>query len=336
VTAAFPHTRPRRLRSAEFVRSLVRETRLAPAQLIQPLFVAEAAQKGPIPSMPGQSRLDLDELVRECRELKALGIAAVAVFPVIPPELKNPLGSEALNPEGLIPRAIRAIKSGCPGLGVIVDIALDPYTDHGHDGVLDESGYVDNDVTVEALRKQALVLARAGADVLAPSDMMDGRVGAVRQVLERDGQKNALILSYAAKYASAFYGPFRDAVGTKVALKGDKRTYQMDPANTDEALREVELDLNEGADIVMVKPGMPYLDVIRRVKERFGVPVAAYQVSGEYSMLRAAIANGWLDERKIIMESLLCLRRGGADMILTYFAKQAAAWLAQESKDGPV
>jgi len=335
VTAAFPHTRPRRLRSAEFVRSLVRETRLAPAQLIQPLFVAEAAQKGPIASMPGQSRLDLDGLVRECRELKALGLAAVAVFPVIAPELKNPLGGEALNPEGLIPRAIRAIKSGCPGLGVIVDIALDPYTDHGNDGVLDESGYVDNDVTVEALRKQALVLARAGADVLAPSDMMDGRVGAVRQVLERDGQKNALILSYAAKYASAFYGPFRDAVGTKVALKGDKRTYQMDPANTDEALREVELDLAEGADIVMVKPGMPYLDVIQRVKERFGVPVAAYQVSGEYAMLRAAIANGWLDERKVIMESLLCLRRGGADMILSYFARQAAQWLAQEAAGGP-
>jgi porphobilinogen synthase len=327
---AFPNTRPRRLRTAEFVRALVRETRLAPAQLIQPLFVAEAAQKGPIASMPGQSRLDLDELVRECKELRALGIAAVAVFPVIPPELKNELGSEALNPEGLVPRAIRAIKQACPELGVIVDIALDPYTSHGHDGVLDESGYVDNDVTVEALRKQALVLARAGADVLAPSDMMDGRVGAVRQVLERDGQKNAVILSYAAKYASAFYGPFRDAVGTKVALKGDKRTYQMDPANTDEALREVELDLNEGADIVMVKPGMPYLDVIRRVKERFGVPVAAYQVSGEYAMLRAAIANGWLDERKVIMDSLLCLRRGGADMILTYFAKQAAAWLAEQ------
>ncbi len=330
MTAAFPHTRPRRLRSAEFVRALVRETRLAPAQLIQPLFVAEGALKGPIVSMPGQTRLDLQELVRECSELQRLGIAAVALFPVIPPELKNEFGSEALNPEGLIPRAIRAVKSTCPGLGVIVDIALDPYTSHGHDGVLDASGYVDNDVTVEALRKQALVLARAGADVLAPSDMMDGRVGAVRQVLERDGQKNVVILSYAAKYASAFYGPFRDAVGTKVALKGDKRTYQMDPANTDEALREVELDLNEGADIVMVKPGMPYLDIIRRVKDRFGVPVAAYQVSGEYSMLRAAIANGWLDERKVVMESLLCLRRAGADMILTYFAKQAAQWLAED------
>ena len=325
----FPLIRPRRLRSAEFVRSLVRETRLAPAQLIQPLFVAEAAQKGPIASMPGQTRLTLDQLAAECAELHKLGIAAVALFPVIAPELKDELGNEAQNPEGLIPRAIRAVKSACPGMGVIVDIALDPYTSHGHDGVLDAAGNVDNDVTVEALRKQALVLARAGADVLAPSDMMDGRVGAVRQVLERDGQKNAIILSYAAKYASAFYGPFRDAVGTKVALKGDKRTYQMDPANTDEALREVELDLAEGADIVMVKPGLPYLDVIRRVKDRFGVPVAAYQVSGEYAMLRAAIDNGWLDERKVILESLLCLRRAGADMILTYFAKQAAQWLAE-------
>ncbi len=331
MNTAFPHTRPRRLRAAEFVRALVRETRLAPAQLIQPLFAAEGAQCGPIASMPGQVRLDLDGVVRECAELQKLGIAAVAVFPVIPPQQKNEQGSEALNPEGLVPRAIRAIKSGCPGLGVIVDIALDPYTSHGHDGVLDASGYVDNDITVEALRKQALVLARAGADVLAPSDMMDGRVGAVRQVLERDGHKNALILSYAAKYASGFYGPFRDAVGTKVALKGDKRTYQMDPANSDEALREVELDLNEGADIVMVKPGMPYLDVIHRVKERFGVPVAAYQVSGEYSMLCAAIANGWLDERKVVMESLLCLRRAGADMILTYFARRAAQWLAEDA-----
>ncbi|MDR3417737.1 MAG: porphobilinogen synthase [Nevskia sp.] len=329
--AAFPNTRPRRLRTAEFIRAMVRETRLAPAQLIQPLFVAEEAQKGAIPSMPGQSRLDLDELARECVELRRLGIAAVALFPVIPSERKNELGSEALNPEGLIPRAIKAVKSACPELGVVVDIALDPYTSHGHDGVLDAAGYVDNDITVEMLRKQALVLARAGADVLAPSDMMDGRIGSIRSVLERDGQKNMVILSYAAKYASAFYGPFRDAVGTKVALKGDKRTYQMDPANADEALREVELDLNEGADIVMVKPGMPYLDVIHRVKERFGVPVAAYQVSGEYAMLRAAIANGWLDERKVIMESLLCLRRAGADMILTYFAKQAASWLAEET-----
>jgi porphobilinogen synthase len=331
MTASYPHSRPRRLRAAEFVRALVRETRLAPAQLIQPLFVAEGPLQGPIDSMPGQNRLNLDQLVAECAALQTLGIAAVALFPVIPPELKNEQGGESLNPDGLIPRAILAVKSACPGLGVIVDIALDPYTSHGHDGVLDAAGNVDNDITVEALRKQALVLARAGADVLAPSDMMDGRVGAVRQVLERDCHKNALILSYAAKYASGFYGPFRDAVGTKVALKGDKRTYQMDPANSDEALREVELDLNEGADIVMVKPGMPYLDIIRRVKDRFGVPVAAYQVSGEYSMLRAAIANGWLDERKVIMESLICLRRAGADMILTYFAKQAAQWLGEEN-----
>ena len=328
---AFPTVRPRRLRSAEFVRALARETRLAPAQLIQPLFAAEGAQKGPVASMPGVVRLDLPELAAECVRLHKLGIAAVAIFPVMPPELKNETGSEALKPDGLVPRAIQAVKAACPNLGVVVDVALDPYTSHGHDGVLDANGYVDNDATLEMLRKQALVLARAGADVVAPSDMMDGRVGAIRSVLERDGYKNTLILSYAAKYASAFYGPFRDAVGTKVALKGDKRTYQMDPANTDEALREVELDLAEGADIVLVKPGMPYLDVIRRVKDRFGVPVAAYQVSGEYSMLRAAIANGWLDERKVIMESLLCLRRAGADMILSYFAGQAAAWLREDA-----
>jgi porphobilinogen synthase len=327
-TAQFPNLRPRRLRANAFVRALVRETRLAPAQLIQPLFVAEGVQKGVVASMPGITRLDLAELVAECQALQALGIAAVALFPVIPPALKNEQGSEALNADGLVPRAIKAVKAACPGLGVVVDIALDPYTSHGHDGVLDAAGTVDNDGTVELLRKQALVLARAGADVVAPSDMMDGRIGAIRSVLERDGQKNTVILSYAAKYASAFYGPFRDAVGSSRVLKGDKRTYQMDPGNTDEALREVALDLAEGADIVMVKPGLPYLDVIRRVKERFGVPVAAYQVSGEYAMLRAAIDNGWLDERTAILESLLCLRRAGADMILTYFARQAAQWLA--------
>ncbi len=326
---SYPATRPRRIRSAAFVRDLVRETRLVPAQLIAPLFVAEGNLKGAIRSMPGILRRDLDELAIEAKALHALGISAVALFPVIPPELKNELGSEALNVDGLIPRAIKRIKSECPGLGVIVDIALDPYTSHGHDGILDEYGYVANDITVEALRKQALVLARAGADVLAPSDMMDGRVGAIRSVLERDGRHNTLILSYAAKYASGFYGPFRDAVGSAASLKGDKRTYQMDPANSDEALREVALDLAEGADIVMVKPGMPYLDIIRRVKDRFEVPVCAYQVSGEYAMLSAAIANGWLDEKKVVLESLLCLRRAGADMILTYFAKQAATWLRE-------
>jgi len=329
ISQAYPNTRPRRLRASPFIRDLVRETRLTPGQLIQPLFVAEGPLKGPIASMPGVVRLDLDELAHECAILEKLGVSAVALFPVIPPALKNDQGSESLNPDGLIPRAIKRVKAESPGLGVIVDIALDPYTSHGHDGILDEAGYVANDITVEALRKQAVVLARAGADVLAPSDMMDGRVGAIRSVLERDQRHNTLILSYAAKYASGFYGPFRDAVGTMSTLKGDKRTYQMDPGNTDEAMREVALDLAEGADIVMVKPGMPYLDVIRRVKERFEVPVAAYQVSGEYAMLKAAFQNGWLDEKKVTLESLLCLRRAGADMILTYFAKQAATWLAE-------
>ncbi|GAC1623696.1 MAG: porphobilinogen synthase [Nevskia sp.] len=325
----FPNTRPRRLRTAPFIRELVRETRLSAGQLIQPLFVAEGELKGAIASMPGQRRLDLDELARECVLLGKLGVSAVAIFPVIPPALKNELGSESLNPDGLIPRAIRRVKAECPGLGVIVDIALDPYTSHGHDGILDEAGYVANDITVEALRKQAVVLARAGADVLAPSDMMDGRIGAIRTMLEADGHLHTRIMAYSAKYASAFYGPFRDAVGTASTLKGDKRSYQMDPANSDEALREVAMDLAEGADIVMIKPGLPYLDIIRRVKDRFEVPVAAYQVSGEYAMLKAAFQNGWLDERKVTMESLLCLRRAGADMILSYFAKQAATWMAE-------
>jgi porphobilinogen synthase len=326
----FPAVRPRRLRQSEPVRAMVRETRLSPEQLIQPLFVAEGDLKGAVASMPGVVRLDLPELVAECRAIEALGIACVALFPVIPQHLKSDRGDEALNPEGLVPRAIRAVKQACPNLAVLVDVALDPFTTHGHDGVLDEHGDVANDATVEVLRKQALVYARAGADIVAPSDMMDGRVGQIRDVLERDGQKHTLILSYAAKYASSFYGPFRDAVGSARNLgKADKRTYQMDPANSDEALREVELDLNEGADIVMVKPGMPYLDIVRRVKDAFGVPVAAYQVSGEYAMLRAAIAAGALDEKKGLLEALLCFRRAGADLILTYYARQAAAWLAE-------
>lgn len=329
-TGSFPAVRPRRLRQAEFVRALVRETQLAPQHLIQPLFVAEGALKGPVASMPGVVRYDLDELAAEAVALHKLGIGLIALFPVIPQTLKNDNGDEALNPNGLVPRAIAAVKKACPEMGVMVDIALDPYTTHGHDGLLDAKGLVDNDSTVEILRRQALLYARAGADVVAPSDMMDGRVGQIRQVLERDGQKNTIIISYAAKYASAFYGPFRDAVGSSKNLgKSDKRNYQMDPANTDEALREVELDLAEGADIVMVKPGMPYLDIIRRVKEKFAVPVAAYQVSGEYAMLKAAAANGWLDERKSMMEALLCFRRAGADMILTYYAKQAALWLKE-------
>ena len=328
----FPHTRLRRTRQAAFIRDMVRETTLGPQHLIQPLFVAEGDLAGPIASMPGVSRLTMTQLVDECRALHALGIQLVALFPVIPPALKTDDGREALNAEGLVPRAIKAIKAAVPGLGVMVDIALDPYTTHGHDGLLDARGNVDNDPTVEILRRQALCYARAGADMVAPSDMMDGRVGQIRSVLERDGYKNVLIMSYAAKYASGFYGPFRDAVGSTGALKGDKRNYQMDPANSDEALREVAQDIAEGADLVMVKPGMPYLDIVSRVKREFGMPTAAYQVSGEYAMLKAAIANGWLDEKKALMEALLCFRRAGADLILSYYAKQAAQWLREEAK----
>lgn len=331
MTASHPLTRPRRLRQAAFVRELVRETRLCAGNLIQPVFVAEGEQVGPIPSMPGQRRVALADLGAELRRIAALGIPAVALFPVIPPLRKTGGGEEALNPEGLVPRAIAAAKAAVPALGVIVDIALDPYTSHGHDGVLDADGDVDNDATVEILRKQALLYARAGADVVAPSDMMDGRIGEIRRVLERDGLHRTLILSYAAKYASAFYGPFRDAVGSAANLgRSGKQGYQMDPANSDEALREVALDLDQGADIVMVKPGLPYLDILRRVKDRFEVPVAAYQVSGEYSMMMAAIQAGMLDERRVLLEALTCLRRAGADMILSYYADRAASWLAED------
>lgn len=324
----FPRTRLRRLRRDAWIREIVAETVLTPADLIQPLFVAEPAQCGEVASMPGVRRLDIDQCVARCRELHALGIRAVALFPCIAPELRSERGEEALNPDGLVPRAVRAIKAELPDLGVIVDVALDPYTSHGHDGVLDARGAVDNDATVEILVRQSVVLARAGADVLAPSDMMDGRIGAIRDALERDRRGEVMILSYAAKYASAFYGPFRDAVGSKAALKGDKRGYQMDPANSDEALHEVALDLAEGADLVMVKPGLPYLDVIHRVKARFQVPVLAYQVSGEYAMLHAAARQGWLDLRATALESLLALRRAGADAILSYFAGDAAQWLS--------
>ena len=312
---------------------MVRETVLTPAHLIQPLFVAEGALAGPIASMPGVSRLTMEQLVAECRAVSATGIKLVALFPVIPQALKTDDGREALNADGLVPRAIKAIKAAVPELGVMVDIALDPYTTHGHDGLLSATGNVDNDSTVEILRRQALCYARAGADMVAPSDMMDGRVGQIRSVLERDGHKDVLIMSYAAKYASSFYGPFRDAVGTTGVLKGDKRNYQMDPANSDEALREVAQDIAEGADLVMVKPGMPYLDIVRRVKDEFAMPTAAYQVSGEYAMLKAAIANGWLDEKKALMEALLCFRRAGADLILSYYAKQAAQWLREEKHE---
>jgi len=328
--AQFPNTRLRRTRQAAFIRDMVRETHLAPEHLIQPLFVAEGALAGPVASMPGVNRLTLEALVDECRALAAVGIRLVALFPVIPAEQKTDDGREALNPQGLVPRAIKAIKAAVPELGIMCDVALDPFTTHGHDGLLDARGNVDNDATVEILRRQALVYARAGADMVAPSDMMDGRIGDIRQVLERDGCKDTLIMSYAAKYASGFYGPFRDAVGSAGTLKGDKRNYQMDPANSDEALREVAMDVAEGADLVMVKPGMPYLDIVRRVKDQFAMPTAVYQVSGEYAMLKAAIANGWLDEKKVLMEALLCFRRAGADLILSYYAKQAAQWLRQD------
>ncbi len=325
---SYPSTRLRRTRQAAFIRDMVRETRLVPAQLIQPLFVAEGTLRGPVAAMPGVTRVDLDELVRECEALYALGIRSVALFPVTPAERKTPNGDEALNPDSLMCRAIKAVKQTVPQIGVVADVALDPYTSPGQDGVLDAAGNVDNDASCEILRRQALLYARCGVDIVAPSDMMDGRVGHIRQVLERDRHHHTLLMSYAAKYASSFYGPFRDAVGSGANLgKGGKETYQMDPANTDEALREVALDLEEGADIVMVKPGLPYLDIIRRVKDTFGVPVAAYQVSGEYSMLKAAAANGWLDEKKAVLEALVCLRRAGSDMILTYHAKDAARWL---------
>lgn len=325
----FPRTRLRRMRFDGFSRRLMRETTLTPDNLIYPMFVIEGrGQREPVSSMPGVDRVSIDELVREAEELMRLGVPALALFPVTPPSAKSEDGKEAWNPEGLAQRAVRAIKKAVPELGVITDVALDPFTTHGQDGIIDATGYVLNDVTVEALVKQALSHAAAGADIVAPSDMMDGRIGAIREMLELEGHVNTRILAYSAKYASAFYGPFRDAVGSAASLgKGNKYSYQMDPANSDEALREVALDLQEGADMVMIKPGLPYLDIVRRVKETFGAPTFVYQVSGEYAMLTAAINNGWLDERSVVMESLLSIRRAGADGILTYFAKRAARWL---------
>jgi porphobilinogen synthase len=317
------------MRRDDFSRRLMRETVLAPADFIFPVFVMEGSrQRVAVPSMPGVERLTIDELVREAESVASLGIPAMALFPVTPPEAKSLDGREAWNPDGLAQRAVRALKQAVPGLGVITDVALDPFTTHGQDGIIDDTGYVMNDVTVEALVRQAVSHAAAGADVVAPSDMMDGRIGAIRDALEADGHVHTRILAYSAKYASSFYGPFRDAVGSAGNLgKGNKYNYQMDPANSDEALREVELDLDEGADMVMVKPGMPYLDIVRRVKDRFGVPTFVYQVSGEYAMLMAAAQNGWLDERAVVLESLTSIRRAGADGILTYFAKRAAQWL---------
>ena len=324
----FPRTRLRRMRFDDFSRRLMRETTLSPDNLIYPMFVIEGRnQRQAVASMPGIERVTIDELVREAEAVAKLGIPALALFPVTPAEAKSLDAEEAWNPEGLAQRAVRAIKKALPELGVITDVALDPFTTHGQDGIIDDSGYVLNDITVAALVKQALSHAVAGADIVAPSDMMDGRIGAIREALELEGHQNTRILAYSAKYASSFYGPFRDAVGSAGNLgKGNKYSYQMDPANTDEALREVALDLQEGADMIMVKPGLPYLDIVRRVKDTFGAPTFVYQVSGEYAMLMAAIRNGWLDERGAVMESLLSIRRAGADGILTYFAKQAAAW----------
>jgi len=317
------------MRRDDFSRRLMREHRLSADDLILPVFVREGESvRESIGSMPGVERLSIDLLLKLADEAVELGIPALALFPVTPPEAKSLDAAEAWNPQGLAQRAVRALKARHPGLGVITDVALDPFTTHGQDGLIDASGYVVNDETVEALVKQALSHAEAGADVVAPSDMMDGRIGAIRSALEAAGYIHTRILAYSAKYASSFYGPFRDAVGSAGNLgKGNKYTYQMDPANSDEALREVGLDLDEGADMVMVKPGLPYLDIVRRVKDRFGAPTFVYQVSGEYAMLKAAAQNGWLDERAVALESLLSIKRAGADAILTYYALDAARWL---------
>ncbi len=319
------------MRRDEFSRRLMRESRLSADDLIYPLFLLEGEdRREPVASMPGVSRMSLDHLLREATEAWRLGIPAIALFPVVSQALKSEAAEEAYNPDGLVPRAVQAIKAELPGLGVMTDVALDPYTSHGQDGLIDETGYVVNDATVEVLVRQALCHARAGADIVAPSDMMDGRVGRIRSALEQAGFIHTRILAYSAKYASSYYGPFRDAVGSAGNLgSGNKYSYQMDPANSDEALRELELDIQEGADMVMVKPGMPYLDIVRRVKDHFGMPTFVYQVSGEYAMLKAAAQNGWLDERATVMESLLGFKRAGADGILTYFALQAARWLKE-------
>ncbi len=327
----FPAVRMRRMRRDPFSRRLMRETRLSADDLIYPMFVLEgSAQREPVASMPGVERLSIDGLLNEAEQCQELGIPALALFPVTPADAKSADAREAYNPDGLAQRAVRALKQRFPELGVITDVALDPFTTHGQDGLTDDGGYVLNDETVEVLVKQALSHAAAGADVVAPSDMMDGRVGAIRRALEAQGFIHTRILAYTAKYASSFYGPFRDAVGSAANLgAADKHTYQMDPANSDEALREVALDLEEGADMVMVKPGMPYLDIVRRVKDRFGAPTFVYQVSGEYAMLKAAADHGWLDERAVVLESLVSIKRAGADGILTYFAKSAAKWLRE-------
>jgi len=331
VLGKFPRRRPRRLRRDDFSRRLVRENRLSADDLIYPVFVIDGQNRSEaVPSMPGVERLSVDRLLKQAERCVELGVPAIALFPVVDNGLRTADAREAYNAEGLAPKTIRALKSRFPQLGVITDIALDPYTSHGQDGLIDDRGYVLNDETIEVLVKQALSHAEAGVDIVAPSDMMDGRVGALREALDGRGFIHTRILAYAAKYASSFYGPFRDAVGSAATLGGgDKYTYQIDPANGDEALWEVGLDLQEGADMIMVKPGLPYLDIVRRVKDEFGAPTMAYQVSGEYAMLKAAGMNGWIDERKCVMEALLAFKRAGADAILTYFALDAAAWLRE-------
>jgi len=332
VLGKFPVRRMRRLRRDDFSRRMVREHRLSADDFIYPVFVIDGQDRSePVLSMPGVERRTVDALLRQAERCVELGVPAIALFPVVDNKLRTADAREAFNPDGLAPRSIRALKSRFPQLGVITDIALDPYTSHGQDGLIDDGGYVLNDETIEALVKQALTHAEAGVDIVAPSDMMDGRVGALRRALDESGHIYTRILAYAAKYASSFYGPFRDAVGSAANLgRGDKYTYQIDPANSDEALWEVGMDLEEGADMVMVKPGMPYLDIVRRVKDEFGAPTFVYQVSGEYAMLQAAGLNGWIDRRKCVLESLLAFKRAGADGILTYFALEAAAWLKED------
>ncbi len=327
--APYPQGRPRRLRRDEFTRNLVREHSVTPHDLIYPVFLLDGERRREaVASMPGVERLSLDLLLPVAQQCVELGIPVMALFPVIDPLLKTPDGQEAWNPQGLVPRAVRELKQRFPGLGVMTDVALDPFTSHGQDGLLDETGYILNDETVQVLVRQALTQAEAGVDIVAPSDMMDGRIGAIRNALEERGFIHTRIMAYSAKFASAFYGPFRDAVGSASNLgKGNKKVYQMDPGNTDEALREVAMDIAEGADMVMVKPGMPYLDVVRRVKDEFRMPTFAYQVSGEYAMLKAAAQNGWLDHDAVMMESLLAFKRAGADGVLTYFAVAAARLL---------
>lgn len=328
----FPALRMRRMREHDFTRRMIRENSLSVADLIYPVFIIEGEnRREPVPAMPGVERLSIDLLLEEARICAQLKIPALALFPVTPEQKKSADGREAWNSDGLVQSAARELKAAIPGLGVVADVALDPFTTHGHDGLLNESGYVVNDATVEVLVQQALSQAEAGIDIVAPSDMMDGRVGAIRKALDDAGHINTRILAYSAKYASGFYGPFRDAVGSSANLgKGGKQTYQMDPANADEALREVALDISEGADMVMVKPGLPYLDIIRRVKSEFGMPTYAYNVSGEYSMIKAAAERGWLDEKTAVLETLLAFKRAGADGILTYFARQAAEYLGSE------